>query len=573
MRIRGWVFVALALSLILIAAPAYGVRAQSPRIQVFSGQINDQAEVALYDLRGLRAGDTIYAFVQATSGNLDTYLGLGTAGFERILREDDDSGGGYNSALSYTVQSDGTYRLGVTRYDDSSEGEFRLVIGLNAPNVLDGRGRPTGEPFATPAGTAARDSVPIVGLGVNFTDCTVLEARPVLSGPESTIETRYFVLHYTLTGADAVSLDYATTVAGLLDAVWKREVNEFGWPAPPNDCGEGGDTRYDVYLMDTLADSDMLGYTDPQAILGDNPASPNTETWASYSYLVIENDFEGNPEAESLMRATLAHEFHHAIQFGYDLNDVPGFGFYEATATWMETQVFPEDEDASPYVGDLFATPDLCVGTEPEEEQYSMRIYGEWLLIDSLAQDYGTRVVQRLWELIADQEGMTSLYMLAEELYTTPQQIIQRYAVRNLLRDYSVAEAITRRVNVEALADGPGEVRPRRSGVQEMAVDYVLVTQPGVYTFDIEPPNLTLTAVGISTKQAEAHVYPLGKRGTLDTTAYPYTYLVVQNTDQHTDPRECTTTDWVLTVSDARGLPPSGIEPKRWPAPNFAVTR
>ncbi len=571
MRVRGWL---PAVVLVLALLPLTPALAQgSPRIQEFSGRVNDNAEVALFDARGLQTGQTLYVYVEATSGSLDTYLGLGTAGFAQALREDDDSGGDYNSALQYAIRTPGDYRIAVTRYDDTTAGEFRLLVGLDAPEVLEGRGRSTGQPFTVPAGTAPRESIPLNGMGINFTDCSVLETRPSLSGPEQTLETRFFVLHYTLSGGDAVTPAYASSVAGILDSIWKREVNEFGWPAPPQDCGEGGDNRYDVYLMDTLAEGNMLGYSDPQAVLGDNPASTQREGWAAYSYLVIENDFDGDPLAESLMKATAAHEFHHAIQFGYDLNDVGGDWYYEASATWMETQVFPEEEDASPYVGDLFATTDLCVGAMPESEQYSMRIYAEWLLMDSLAQDFGRKTIQRLWELIVDYEGMESFYHLAAELNTTPQRIMQRFAIRNLLRDYAVAGNFTTRVRVEALVGGPAEVTPRESGVQELGVDYVLVTQPGVYTFQLAEPNLTMTAVGIHPKISEAHIYDLGKRGTLDTTPYEYMYILIQNVDTHADNGACTLTDWVLTVSDGRDALPSVGEPKRWPAIYFTPAR
>ncbi len=573
MHARKLLAVGLTIVLLLVSLPA-AARAQTgtPRIQELTGRVNDDMEVVLYDLT-LQAGQTLYLYVEATYGSLDTYLGLGNSGFAQPLREDDDSGGDFNSALEYPIRESGSYRIAVTRYDDSTWGGFRLLVGIDAPGVLQGRGRPTGGAFVTEAGTAAREDIPLNGMGINFTDCSVLEPRPTLSGRVQTIDTRFFRLHYTRTGVDAVTQEYADEVASVLDSIWKREINEFGWPAPPQDCGEGGDSRYDVYLMDTMSGSDMLGYTDPQAILGDNPSSEGVEGWATYSYLVIENDFEGDPERNALMRATAAHEFHHAIQFGYDVNDVGGHWYYEATATWMETQVYPEEEDASPYVPDLFATPDLCVGAIPEDDYYSMRIYGEWLLIDSLAQDHGKHVIRRLWELIADNEGMSSFYLLAAELHTTPQRIIQRYAIRNLLRDYALAGNFNARVRVEALVAGEGEVVPRQSGVQQLGVDYVLITQPGIYTFEVSQPNLTMTAVGVHTKTSEAHIYELGKRGTLNTAPYEYMYILLLNVDLHTDDTTCVTTDWVLSVSDGRQALPTVGEPKRWPAPNFQPAR
>jgi hypothetical protein len=411
--------IGLLVSIVIIMAALPVMAQKGGPIQEFTGEIDQQAEVYLYDLQGLTAGQVVYAYAEATRGSLDTYLAIGNSDFSLSLREDDDSGGGYNSALEFVVPEDGDFRLAVTRYDASSSGLFRVLIALDEAAVLQGRGSPRGTPFAAFFGTAPFSEVPINGMSINPTDCSVLEQRPIFSGPEEILYTEYFTLHYTTIGADAASESFVAAAAQGLDDVWKREVQEFGWPAPPNDCGEGGSDRYDVYLMDTLSDSTALGYTSPEAILGDNPNSPRTEAFATYSYFVVDNDFRGQQNPEALLRTTIAHEFHHAIQFGYDFNDVGGFWYYEATASWMETQAVPADEDASPYVQDVFALPDLCIGAEPDNARYDTRIYGEWLLIDSLAQDHGTWVVQRLWELIADNEGMSSFYLLAEELGTT----------------------------------------------------------------------------------------------------------------------------------------------------------
>jgi hypothetical protein len=561
------------LALLYTVLPAAAQKNPPGRVQEFTGNINSSAEVILYHLRGLQTGQTLYAYVEATSGSLDTYLGLGSSDFTRVFREDDDSGGNYNSALEFAVQEAGDYQLAVTRYDDSTQGSFRLLIGIDTPAVLNGHAQPYGAEFATLYGSASRDSIRLNGMGLNYTDCSTLVTRPRLSGPEQTRETRNFILHYTTSGSDASSLSYVDAVEAVLDDIWKKEVYGMGWPAPPPDCGEGGDARYDIYLMDTLSDTDALGYTEPDALLGDNPNTATvTENWASYSHIVVDNDFQGYGDALAIMRATTAHEFHHAIQFGYDIND-SGYWLYEATATWMETQVFPEDEEATPYVGDLFATPDLCIGADPADERFSTRIYAEWLLIESLVQDYGTEVVGQLWDLISVHEGMENFYVLAEDLGTTPQRIMQRFAIRNLLRDYAMAGNFTSRVRVEALVDGIGQITPRQSGVQQLGVDYILITQPGVYQLEITQPNLTMTAVGVRTKTGEAHIYDLGKRGTLDTTQFQHTYIILLNVDTHADSDSCTQTNWVLNVRDGSGQPLTNAEPKVWYAPNFLPAR
>lgn len=402
----------------------------------------------------------------------------------------------------------------------------------------------------------------------SIANCSVLSDRPTLSGPEERLETDYFVLHYTTGGLDATTPAFVEQVANLLDRLWKREVLELGWPSPPTDCGEGGDTRYDFYLLD-LTGEGLLGYARPEGVLGDNPMTEVQEEWAAYSFMVLDNDYDGYRDPLSIMLATASHEFHHAIQFGYDINDIGGDWYYEATATWMETQAYPEVEDASIYVADVFTYPDVCIGGTPDDHAYESRIYGEWLLLDSLTQDFGTGAVQRLWDLIAIYEGMDSYYALLDDLGTTPQAALGRYAIRNLLLDYALADSFHGRVFIEVHINGYGMVTPRRSGVQEMAVDYVLVATPDLYTFAIDGPDLTLLAVGIDQGASAAYIFDLGQRGTIDTTAFDFTYLIILNMAAHSDTENCRYASWTITASDGSADPQVAPEGKIWDASRF----
>jgi len=78
----------------------------------------------------------------------------------------------------------------------------------------------------------------------------------------------HFRIHFTTdnTHGDAVPADdingngvpdYVERFATILDDVWKTEIEEMGYDAPPSDGTEGGDCLLDVYL----ADLDAYGYT------------------------------------------------------------------------------------------------------------------------------------------------------------------------------------------------------------------------------------------------------------------------------------------------------------------------
>ena len=135
--------------------------------------------------------------------------------------------------------------------------------------------------------------------------------------------------------------------------------------------------------------------------------------------------------------------------------------------------------------------------------------------------------------------------------------------------DYDLADRFDSRVRVEANVNSVGQVRPRQTGVQELGVDYVLVARPGVYTFSLDQPDLTLTLVGVDQPHHSAAIFDLGQSGTVDTRPYSYAYLIVLNTRTFSDSSQCTYTDWVLDVQDGTGAPLSNPEPKLWSATHF----
>ena len=125
------------------------------------------------------------------------------------------------------------------------------------------------------------------------------QERPSLLDEQTYGDERFFI-HYTLSGDDAVDAadadsdsvpDYVEQVLDALNTSYQVEVVQLGWAPPPNDLGEGGDTRFDVYLEDLMSGG-IAGYADSDGgYLGDNPITPEVERRAAYSYLSLDNDF------------------------------------------------------------------------------------------------------------------------------------------------------------------------------------------------------------------------------------------------------------------------------------------
>ncbi|MFN8372929.1 MAG: MXAN_6640 family putative metalloprotease [Anaerolineae bacterium] len=409
-----------------------GVWAQEePQEETYRGFLDDAENAIIYELP-LDAGQSVLLTAETTSGDLDPQLTLSAPDGRMLLSNDDRTPLDFDSVLGFTATEGGTYTVTVERSTyrfGETSGHFRLTIVKGGADVLEA-----------------------------LEDLTAYS----LSGREDTIETEHFVVHYTDRGVDAASSDYAIAVSTTFEEVWQIQIVEMRWPAPPPDSLAGGDGRYDVYIGDLINEyHNALGFTSPRVTVGDNPDSPLLETRASTSYIVVENDFEEvlevDPQSDaiSLMRSTVAHEFHHAIQLGYDYRDLHRW-YYEATAVYMETATLIKEQDATDFVGYNFDYPELCFGTEVTDPGVGLLIYGDWLFIQSLVDAHGEEIVQKMWQNIAEYDGFEALEQTLSRYGDDVPTALARYRVKNLLRDYSLARQFDATVWLEDVIDDTG---------------------------------------------------------------------------------------------------------------------
>ena len=176
--------IALVLLLLpaLLVLPALPAQAQDGRaVQTLSGNVEEPGSGALYAIRGLEAGQLLSVRVERISGNLDPFVALSDVPYnagtlrsefwaevgrvisagqdpvralpliydEFFIAWDDDSGAGYNAAFEFEIPADGDYQLVVTNSPAAdSFGDYRLLIGLDAPEVLTNEVLPTGDEIA-----------------------------------------------------------------------------------------------------------------------------------------------------------------------------------------------------------------------------------------------------------------------------------------------------------------------------------------------------------------------------------------------------------------------------------------
>lgn len=165
----------LVITLILAAGVVPGHAQERRSVQVLTQRI-EAGDVHYYQLPDLNAGETLSIYVMGTSGNFDPFAALIDGGVEpSVLEEsffaeieqavvngedpfvvlpqvvsslfvawDDDSGGGYDAVFSKRIPEDGDYQLLVSSSPGrKTYGDYMLLIGINAPEVLTGDALPT----------------------------------------------------------------------------------------------------------------------------------------------------------------------------------------------------------------------------------------------------------------------------------------------------------------------------------------------------------------------------------------------------------------------------------------------
>ena len=222
-------------------------------------------------------------------------------------------------------------------------------------------------------------------------------AAPVLSGQQLTLwsPTGRFKIHYTTSGADAVpSMSWVQTVAQTFDDVAAAYVVR-GWQLPPTVAG----VPYDVYLRE-LAPQKLYGQTTSDQAL----PSPGFDN-AYSSFMEIDNNFTdsiydvaGGPySATQSLQITAAHEYQHAIQYGY--NYYFDIWYAEATSAWYEDELYDGVNQLYNYLPAWFSNSTRSLDVEVNNTTGGG--YGRWIFNRYLAERHGTGVIKAAWEKLA----------------------------------------------------------------------------------------------------------------------------------------------------------------------------
>ena len=250
-------------------------------------------------------------------------------------------------------------------------------------------------------------------LGFNFDGPIVnrsfLDERTEASGLDEMHDNGMFRFHYTTTGSNAVSTadtnsnavpDYIEQMSDVFNYVVAVELTMNSFTEPPSDDfysannDNGGSGAYDVYVRN--AGAGVYGYVQPELYANNNGNNEHSsgvnEVNAMTSYMVLRHNYSGfgNTELENI-QVTAAHEYFHAVQFGYDGWEESWV--MEATAVQMEEIVYDDINDCYQYMSSWFNNPQ-----QPLNLDNSSRWYGSFIFFEYVNSHLSDEAIREFWE-------------------------------------------------------------------------------------------------------------------------------------------------------------------------------
>ena len=242
---------------------------------------------------------------------------------------------------------------------------------------------------------------------------THILARPSLEASLQSPSGR-FRIHYSTTGVDAVPSedadangvpDYVEEAVLIADYVYTVVVEEMGFQPPPDDLDVDG-PEWDIYIASI---GRVYGYSVWETQLTSTP-----DTWTSY--MNVHNDYSTfDTQGLDALRVTIAHEFHHMVQWGYNWRTNGGYPdlyILEASSTYIEDVCYDNVNDYYFYLDTFFNRTNM-----PFKVNSGLRMYGLCIWFHFLEARLGHRNALRLtWEHIVDVEALDATVLALANL-------------------------------------------------------------------------------------------------------------------------------------------------------------
>ncbi len=293
-------------------------------------------------------------------------------------------------------------------------------------------------------------------LGFNFDGAIVnrspLGERAEANGLDQSYDNGLFRFHYTTTGSNAVSTsdtnsnsipDYVELISDVFSFVISVELTNLGFVEPPGDGwyplnnDNGGSGLYDIYFRNLP--TNWYGYVQPEDwanySTGNNEHSSGVnEVNAFTSYMVMRHNYNGFPNTliENI-QVTVAHEYFHAVQFGYDGWEESWV--MEATAVQMEEMVYDDINDCYQYMPIWFNSPHQSLNLDSSD-----RWYGSYIFFEYVNSHLSIDAIGKFWEKSITYESCDGCEYSIQTLDETFQDLGSSFA--DMLNGMSIANRI-----------------------------------------------------------------------------------------------------------------------------------
>lgn len=274
---------------------------------------------------------------------------------------------------------------------------------------------------------------------------------------------------------NTISSGEAEDLLAELDATYALQVEDLGWRAPE------GASRWLIpfYVVESGAAS---AYTTINPCDGDD-----------LPYIVANS---GSFFDDEWWQDMAAHEFNHAIQFGY--GSAVEFWWWEATATYMQEYAYPAHNEWVPYITGYTEQPFQALSASDQADynvfwhMYGMAIWNFW--IDE--NHGGLPTILAMWEAsegkgnayydLTQQEMMADVGLEFGEVYSG-------FVAANTVMDYAEGDAMPEIDLEDVVTDLPADDASDASAPHAYGQNY--------WRFDLKPPtgkktDLELTFTG-----------------------------------------------------------------------------
>lgn len=286
-------------------------------------------------------------------------------------------------------------------------------------------------------------------LPLNFTSYDSLD-DPSTFGLDKTYETTHFTIWYTTTGNNAPSLtdanangtpDFIENAGTYAETSYTHEVTTLGYQKPPINTVP----KYYLYIRNT--GSGIYGITRYGYFPGKsgNQLDVLFDINNSFSFARQNDDPDGT--VLGALKVTIAHEFYHGVQAAYDWfeDENNGFWFAEASATWMEDEVYPDTNDYTGYLNSWFAANNVALDSSSSLHQYGSAIFCKFLAEKVAGAGAGSNpvIMRYIWEESAVNvpnggKSIDSITNVLKSKYAaTFSEVIKNFYVTNYLKDYA----------------------------------------------------------------------------------------------------------------------------------------